>query len=142
MNKVKDLKREKANFALRKINEIKTKDFASKFKSHISNLPMYIYSDGIIATYAFILKKSDKKISADGESYRKIKEIIEEILGCISVNLLHKEKEELLECLIEIKSSEYRTITLKVLSYLEWIIRFADGMIEDEDDITPEEESR
>lgn len=139
MNKVKDLKREKANFALRKINEIKTKDFASKFKSHISNLPMYIYSDGIIATYAFILKKSDKKISADSESYMEIKKIIKEILG---INLSDKEDEELLEYLIKIKSSEYRTITLKVLSYLEWIIRFADGMIEDKDDITPKEESR
>lgn len=140
MNKVKDLKREKANFALRKINEIKTKDFASKFKSHISNLPMYIYSDGIIATYAFILKKSRlNESNADNRSYREIKEIIEKI---IETNLSHKEDEELLECLIEIESPEYRTITLNILSYLEWIVRFSDAVIEDKEDKTPKEESR
>ncbi len=136
----KDLGRKKAEFAFIKIQEV-SDDKNKKFKSHIKQIPMYIYNNGLIATLAFILKKANKKgkESEETKSYIKIGEILKEYLSDENFNEYYKnfksnDLEEIIKYLIckECGSGEYRRITLNVLSILEWLVRFSEGMLKDE----------
>ncbi|AYD40246.1 type III-B CRISPR module-associated protein Cmr5 [Clostridium fermenticellae] len=132
----KDLGRKKAEFAFIKIEEI-YKENNKKFKSYIKQIPMYIYNNGLIATLSFILKKSNKnKESEEGKSYCKICEILNGYLNdekfneyCIKPR--SNDLKEIIKYLAsnECGSGEYRRITLNVLSILEWLIRFSEGIL-------------
>ena len=131
----KDLKRQKASFAFNEIKEIKNK----KFKSHIKNIPMYIYNNGLIATMVFILKKRGKEgergEGSDKESYYEIGEILKSYLNQDFAkydDFKGEELESIIKILIDCDSKMYRRVTLEVLSILEWLVRFADGMLEGE----------
>ncbi|NFD30093.1 type III-B CRISPR module-associated protein Cmr5 [Clostridium botulinum] len=140
---IKDLKRKKASFAFNSIEHIQSigdKDFKSQFKSHLGNIPMYIYSNGLIATIAFILKKrggeSKKSEGAYKESYYEISEILRNYFNedFVQYNDKFKEKslEDIMKELIKCDSKSYRRITLDILSILEWLVRFSDAILEGE----------
>lgn len=139
MEKNKDLKRLKANFAFNKIIEIKEEsedkknDLGENFKSHIKNIPIYIYNNGLIYTLSFIVYKSNKH----DKSYTYIKNILLEYLKKSFVygyeNFRNKEFDDTIKFLTECSSKDYRKITIEILSILEWLIRFSDGMLEGEE---------
>lgn len=141
MEKNKDLKRLKANFAFNKIIQIKEKsedkknDLGENFKSHIKNIPMYIYNNGLIYTLSFIVYKSNKHDT--NISYTYIKNILSEYLKKSFVygyeNFRNKEFDDTIKFLTECSSKDYRKITIEILSILEWLIRFSDGMLEGEE---------
>lgn len=141
-NEFKDLGRKRAEFAFIKIQEV-SESGNKKFKSHIKQIPMYIYSNGLIATLAFIMKKAKKtgKENEEKKSYSKIDEILSEYLKNENFNEYYINfKSNKLEDAIkyftasECGSGDYRRITLNVLSVLEWLIRFSEGMLKDEDE--------
>ena len=144
MSKINDLNRQKAQFAFEMIDSVKDKDFAGKFSGHIKNMPMYIYNNGLVATLAFVLAKSSPKDKSSLEkcSYKKIGliflEYFVEYSGLKLKKLDNKSKEDELDQaikeLINCSSKEYRRITLDILSMLEWLVRFSDGMLESGDD--------
>ncbi|WP_242957625.1 type III-B CRISPR module-associated protein Cmr5 [Clostridium cochlearium] len=139
MEKNKDLKRLKANFAFNKIIQIKEEsedkknDLGENFKSHIKNIPIYIYNNGLIYTLSFIVYKSNKH----DKSYTYIKNILLEYLKKSFVygyeNFRNKEFDDTIKFLTECSSKDYRKITIEILSILEWLIRFSDGMLEGEE---------
>ena len=132
----KDLKRKKASFAFNEIKGIQNK----KFKSHIRNIPMYIYNNGLIATIAFILKKRGEPTKENKkeieESYYEIGEILKNYFNEDFVQyhdeFKGKELDNIMKLLIECDSKVYRRITLDILSILEWLVRFSDAMLEGE----------
>lgn len=138
---VKDLKRKKASFAFNSINHIYSMKNRN-FKSHIRNIPMYIYNNGLIATIAFILKKmgnkDKRKEGSDKKSYYEIGEILKNYFNedFIEYNDKFKEKslEDIIKELIKCDSKSYRRITLEILSILEWLVRFSDAMLEGDGD--------
>jgi CRISPR-associated protein Cmr5 len=147
MVKIKDLKRQKAQFAFNKIAIIKEKidnkdvNFTEKeFKSHIRNIPMYIYNNGLIATIAFAMKKSkgseeDNNNSKNNKnSYSVICDVFLEYLREYVKDIDSEELYEIVEELIESESKNYRRITLDILSMLEWLVRFSDAILDDEGD--------
>ncbi|MTI60234.1 MAG: type III-B CRISPR module-associated protein Cmr5 [Firmicutes bacterium] len=82
MNKLRDIERERARLGFYIVKEIIKQDneTAKKFKTHIKNIPMYIYANGLIATLAFILKKSNQsnsnKLNLEEKSYNYISKIL------------------------------------------------------------------
>lgn len=67
---IKDLKRKKASFAFNAIEYIQSSG-DKKFKGYIRNIPMYIYTNGLIATIAFILKKWELSMKEKKEQINK-----------------------------------------------------------------------
>ena len=62
---LKSLNLERAGFVYEKIAEFKEnnqeKEIQDNFKSYAKNIPAYIKQNGLLATYAFIETKCDKK---------------------------------------------------------------------------------
>ncbi|GAA0126557.1 hypothetical protein UT300019_24600 [Clostridium sp. CTA-19] len=142
---IKDLKRKKASFAFNSIEHIQSigdKEFKRQFKSHLGNIPMYIYTNGLIATIAFILKKMgtecEREKGKDKQSYYEIGKILRDYFNKNFIEYGDRFKEKLLEDimkeLIKCDSKSYRRITLDILSILEWLVRFSDAMLEGEGD--------
>ncbi|ACQ53237.1 type III-B CRISPR module-associated protein Cmr5 [Clostridium botulinum] len=136
---IKDLKRKKASFAFNAIEYIQSSG-DKKFKGYIRNIPMYIYTNGLIATIAFILKKMgteyEREKGTDKQSYYEIGEILRDYFNkdFIEYDDKFKEKslEDIMKELIKCDSKSYRRITLDILSILEWLVRFSDAMLEGE----------
>ncbi len=109
----------RAQFAWKKINEVKTSDDASVYKSIIKKMPMLIKNNGLGGTLAFL--KSKKKV------HQKVMDDIEEWLRkrmMISNNII--------DSVINAATPEYRALSNEVMELLMWMRRFADGLIEGE----------
>jgi CRISPR-associated protein Cmr5 len=143
MVSLKEVDRNKAEFAFNSICDCKRKQEEKRIKnirSNIENIPMYIYTNGLIATILFIMKKSKKNLDNENEDpekegYKEISNILLKYLENHTFNDYNfkgEELEDLIGYLLYCDSKKYRRITLDVLSIFEWLVRFADGMIEEE----------
>ncbi|QTL97492.1 type III-B CRISPR module-associated protein Cmr5 [Iocasia frigidifontis] len=143
MNKLKDMERERARLGFYIVKEIIKQDneTAKKFKTHIKNIPMYIYANGLIATLAFILKKSNQnnsnKLNLEEKSYNYISKILvdyfEQYTILKKIEVQEQKLENLIQEIINLSSEkEYRQYTLEVLFFLEWAVKFSEGMIGNE----------
>lgn len=119
---------------------------SSNYKSYVKKAPMWIKTNGIGAAIAFILSKrenSSKKI--DRQNYQPGDHIIhpqnaygllyEQIFAWLKSDskkflLRGKEDQDLVKTLTELKSHEYRAVTVEILALLNWLRRFAEGLIE------------
>jgi CRISPR-associated protein Cmr5 len=125
MATIKTIEQGRAKYAYTCVKAISTEVENGKYKSYIKKIPSLIKVNGLGATVAFICGK--KKEPAYQEIYKHLSKWLKE------KNLLANE-EELLEKLTSIDSSEYRRFTLEVLSLLIWLKRFADALIEKEEE--------
>lgn len=98
---------------------------AQNYKSYVRGLPSMIQVNGLGQALAFCYARKNKYIA-----YRHIYESI--------FNWLQKkfpahfqQQSELVEEVVKLRSEDYRMITMEVLALLNWVGRFADGMIED-----------
>jgi len=104
------------------------------YKSYVKRLPELIKTNGLGAAFAFVFSKRQKDPTKPKNAYDLIYKQIEEWLskednkhlwsGCNSSN-------ELIEKIISCNSSSYRAFTIEVLAFLNWLRRFAEGLIED-----------
>ncbi len=102
------------------------------YKSYVKKLPMLIKTNGLGATYAFVLSKKDDTKSKKGYAYKLIYDQTQEWLKSESKKFLlrGKEDKDFVKILTELKSYEYRAVTVEVLAFLNWLRRFAEGVIE------------
>lgn len=104
---------------------VKVKD-DKKYKGHIKKIPSCIKTNGLGATMAFIYGKDD--------TYKKIYGHIEEWLKKDNKNLIDLSgNKSMLNDIVGMGSQQYRTITIEVLAFINWLKRFADGLIEGEE---------
>ncbi len=98
-----------------------------EYRSYSRKIPTMILSNGLGQTLAFIKAKSD-----DGNAYELIyKQITEYIKSNHTTRIkIPEDKEDLIEWIISCDSSTYRYITQEFLSFLSWLRRFAEGLIE------------
>lgn len=125
-SQIRTIEQKRAEFAFKKVGEVKKKNFSDKYKSHAKSLPMLIKTNGLGQTLAFI-KSKDK---AYENIYNHISEWIKEDPKQI-INL--DNNKGLLEELISENTDTYtyKAVTMEVLSFLNWLRRFVDSMIED-----------
>jgi len=133
INKLEKGRAEFAYKCLEKAIEI-FKDNSKKqkeYKSYTRKIPTMILSNGLGQTLAFIKAKSEK-----GNAYDLIyKQLTEYMKSDHTARIkMPQEKNDLVEWAISCDSATYRYITQEILAFLNWLKRFAEGLIEAEEE--------
>ncbi|WP_434565327.1 type III-B CRISPR module-associated protein Cmr5 [Thermoanaerobacterium thermosaccharolyticum] len=138
MNSLKDIERQRAQYAYNcavKGSQIKNR---GEYKSYVKKIPMLIKTNGLAPTFAFIYSKRSDDSSKSGYAYKmiydQVKEwLIDEDLGLIDISNSSdlQSDNELVKKIIELDSSTYRAITEEILSFFNWLRRFAEGLIKE-----------
>ena len=110
---------------MQSLEDEKIKKFKKEYKAYAKKLPMMIKTSGLGAALAFITSKNSKP-------YAELFSNIENWLKNDTKKLL-PEGEKLMGYVLKQESLEYRIITIEVLAYLNWLRRFAEGVIEGEE---------
>ena len=140
---IKDLDRQRAEFAFNCVKNFieqnEDKERQKKYRGYIRNTPSLMLNHGLGGTLAFMFSK---RFKSDGDVYISIGENIYSWLNKKENKYLLKlgdkdnieELKELINRVIgDLSSSEYRMVTNEILTLFTWLKRFADGMIEAED---------
>lgn len=113
----------RAKFAYDCVSKVKDD---KKYKGHIKKIPSYIKTNGLGATMAFIYGKD--------ATYKIIYKHIEDWMKKDNKKLIDlMDNKNMLNEIISMGSQQYRAITIEVLAFVNWLKRFADGLIEGED---------
>jgi len=133
---INKLEKGRAEFAYRCVEKAIEifKDNSKKQKEYKSNtrkISTMILSNGLGQTLAFIKAKSEK-----GNAYDLIySQLTEYMKSAHTVRIqMPKEKNDFVEWVISCDSSKYRYITKEILAFLNWLKRFAEGLIEVEEE--------
>jgi len=102
------------------------KKLNENYRSYAKKLPQMILSNGLGQSLAFIFSK--KK---DGNAYDLLYKHISEYMESDNTIRISKDKEkDIVEWVISLDSLTYRYATEEILVFLNWLRRFAEGMIE------------
>lgn len=112
------------------------------YKAYAKKIPMLVKSNGLGATFAFIFSKkkneTDKKDYAYWTIYNQTDKWLRVEKASIFPFIPQKDKDgkdiEFADALILLDSNQYRAITVEVISLFTWLRRFAEGLIEGEDE--------
>lgn len=103
---------------------------AKEYKSYVKKVPMMIKTNGLGATTAFIMSKSK-----DANNWTLIYEQIYNWLKQDDNSyLINNASGDLSEIIIQLNSTQYRAVTNEVLALFNWIRRFAEGLIEGDEE--------
>jgi len=132
---IRDLEKQRAEFAYDKVEEFvsengKNSKKSKEYKSYVKKIPSLIQTNGLAATFAFMYSKKG--------TYDVIYRQVEEWLK--NEREIKKDKEELVRWVINLSSSEYRRVTNEVMGLFVWLRRFAEGMIEKDENGKEKEE--
>jgi CRISPR-associated protein Cmr5 len=128
MSNLKSIEQGRAAFAYKCAESI-SQGVQKDYKSHVRKIPMMIKTNGLGNTFAFI---KAKKLSAYNLIYEQIGEWLKKEHKKYLLD--GKENEDLVKIFIQLDSAKYRAVTVEVLAFFNWLRRFADGLIEGEDD--------
>jgi CRISPR-associated protein Cmr5 len=136
--KIQGIESGRAKFAWECVNQLiqqwndeNSKKKLKEYRSYTQKIPMYIKTNGLGATLAFMLSKKDK------EAYQKLGQQITEWLKQAPTKIIDLKDveddnfESLVNIVISLNSPGYRALTIEVLAFLNWLKRFADGLIDD-----------
>ena len=111
----------------------------SEYRSIVKKIPMYIKTNGLGATFAFVLAKS----TGSGSQAQSFKLLHQQVLVWMKKNersyLLRDVKgnsltggNDFAQILIKLPSSTYRAVTMEILALFTWLRRYAEGLLEDQ----------
>jgi len=111
----------------KKLSEFYAK-YGKEYRSNVKKIPMYIKTNGLGATFAFVKSKAK-----DGNAWELIyKQIFEWLIKDDKKFIGLPDGKDLILKIISLNSPEYRAVTVEVLAFFNWLKRFADGLIEEE----------
>ncbi|NHJ15272.1 MAG: type III-B CRISPR module-associated protein Cmr5 [Candidatus Thorarchaeota archaeon] len=118
---LQSLSRIRALYAWESVNRVTSeREKAKKYKSQVKKTPMYVKTNGLGATLAFLTRKSEyKPIFNDICKWLEKRKIIS---GPGYMDSFQK-----------LNSAQYRIATKEALELLSWMSRFVDSVIEDDD---------
>lgn len=127
---IQGIEQGRADFAYQ-CAEIGSKSSKPKeYKSYVKKTPMMIKTNGLGATLAFAMSKSK-----DGNTWALVyNQVSEWLQRAENQYLINNQSGELSEIIIGLKSRQYRAVTNEVLALFNWLRRFAEGLIEGEDE--------
>lgn len=128
---INKLEKGRAEFAYKCVKEttdISDKKKVKEYRSYIRKLPTMILTNGLGQALAFVVAKKE-----DGNAYDLIYKQITDYMKSEHVTKISmpQDKNDLLEWIISCDSQDYRYITQEILAFLNWLRRFAEGMIEE-----------
>lgn len=119
---IRGLEQGRAKFAYECVDKVKQD---KKYNGHVKKILTYLKTNGLGPTVAFIFAKEG--------TYKGIYLDIERWLKQDEKRLIDLSgSKKLVEEIIKINSPEYRAVTIEVLAFVNWLKRFADGLIEGE----------
>lgn len=106
----------------------------TEYKAYVKKLPMYIKTNGLGAAISFAFAKGNGKNGKNGipdekKAWGLIYLQIEEWLKDNWELGDFKKDETLIQNLLRLETPEYRATTIEVLALLNWMRRFAEGLI-------------
>jgi CRISPR-associated protein Cmr5 len=107
--------------------------YGKEYKAYAKKIPMLIKTNGLGATYAFIKSKGKNEGTPYDLLYNQTHKWLQ-MSQCPFIALT--DKDDLVEKIIGLPSNEYRAVTNEVISLFTWLRRFAEGLIEGEDEQT------
>lgn len=121
----------RAEFAFNCVKEVvKNRAVQKDYRSYARKIPSMILTHGIAQTLAFMYAKRK-----EGNAYDLLLSHITNYLQknkiTYSGNFFHEQ--DLLEWVISLDIAQYRYVTEEVLSFLKWIKRFSEGMIDEQE---------
>lgn len=130
------LEQGRAAFAYKCAEEGAKLNKKKEYKAYVKRMPMYIKSNGLGAAMAFAFSKGSKGGRTDeSNAWGLLHQHIEGWLKEDQKELINDfPNDRLAQFLTEVDSSTYRAATVEVLSFLSWLRRFAEGLIEGEDE--------
>ncbi len=133
-SKITQLERGRAEFAYKCVEEIvenqKYEKIREDYRSYSRKIPQMILSNGLGQTIAFMKSKAK-----DGNAYEILYSQITDYLKSDTTARIRMpdDKNELIEWVISLDSYNYRYATEEILAFLNWLKRFAEGMIKKEE---------
>jgi len=127
-NAITKLEKGRAEFAYKKVKEVLSQDkkIQKEYRSHVKKLPQMIFSNGLGQAIAFVFSKRQKD-----KAYELIYNQLSAYLEGQNTTRITKDKSQKLEeWVISLDSLSYRYATEEVLAFLNWLRKFAEGMIE------------
>ncbi|MEO0297504.1 MAG: type III-B CRISPR module-associated protein Cmr5 [candidate division WOR-3 bacterium] len=102
------------------------KSLLKDYRSHTRKIPQMILSNGLGQTLAFVYAKKE-----EGNAYDLIYKQLTDYLKSDSTARIRmpENQNELVEWVISLDSYHYRYVTEEVLAFLNWLKKFAEGMI-------------
>ncbi|WP_434643787.1 type III-B CRISPR module-associated protein Cmr5 [Thermoanaerobacterium thermosaccharolyticum] len=120
---------------VKNVKENKDKKVGSNYKSYSKRLMALIKINGLAMTLAFMKSSKDK---SNGEAYDLLYRDIDNWLKSpdCPVNALYNKYQEkdMIERVVSFDSYYYRITTKEVMEFINWVRRFAEGMIIDDSD--------
>lgn len=131
---IKKLEQGRAEFAYKCVKEGVEKfksdtNRQKEYRSYSSRIPTMILTNGLGQTLAFVNAKAES-----GNAYELLYKQITDYFKSehIARIKMPSDKNELIEWVVSCNSKEYRFITQELLAFLNWLKRFAEGIIEGE----------
>lgn len=105
----------------------KYESLLKNYRSYVRKIPQMILSNGLGQTLAFVFAKKE-----NGDAYDLIYRQLTDYLKSDTVARIKmpNEQNELVQWVISLGSYEYRYVTEEILAFLNWLKKFAEGMIE------------
>lgn len=131
-NLIQKLEQGRAEFAYKCVKEAveKSEKGQKEYKSYAKKIPQMILSNGLGQTIAFIYSKCQ-----NSDTYKLIYDQIGRYLKSEATSRIKiNENEDLISWIISHDSDEYRYLTQEVLAFFNWLRRFAEGMIEGDEE--------
>ena len=127
---IKEIEEGRAKFAYECALKGSKIDKKKEYKSYVKRIPMLIKTNGLGATFAYMLSK--------GGTYEFIGKQVLEWLKNDEKGILANANEindfkGLTEKIISLNSYAYRALTIEILAFFNWLKRFAEGLIEEEE---------
>lgn len=120
----------RAEFALVCAQEAcsKNKQIQKEYRSYARRIPQMILSNGLGQTLAFVFSKKKK-----GNAYYLVYEQINKYMSSPHVSVIQKPNDkDLAEWVFSLNTHEYRYVEEEILAFLNWLRRFAEGLIIEE----------
>lgn len=130
---INKLERGRAEFAydcvVKAIKESKANHLnLNDYRSYCRKIPMMILRNGLGQTLVFVKAKAQ-----NSKAYNLLYDQMDRYLrsGLTTGAFIPTDREDLIEWAVSCNSADYRYITQELLSFLNWIKRFTEGMIDE-----------
>ncbi|RLI60791.1 MAG: type III-B CRISPR module-associated protein Cmr5 [Candidatus Thorarchaeota archaeon] len=128
------LDQKRAERAWDDVSTVKQQDFRDKYGSLVKRLPMYVLTNGLGQTLAFLRAKGAVEPGKQPSTEKKAhKAAYEHLSYWVTEQIYGTRDDKLLERIIRGDSQTYRRATAEALAYLTWLKRFAEAELPTEE---------
>ena len=111
----------RAKDAFEKVHQLSPEEL-EHYVSYIRKMPMMIKTNGLAQTLAFYLSANKKEYQT---VYKHLSSWVMQPDTKKRLGLDKQKANDLMEATIALESADYRTLTVEIMAYLEWLKRFS-----------------